>query len=277
MPGSEYYERVGQYFSHEVDALDERDLSNPIHAYIRRESLATLKSVFTRPARLLEFGYGTGTEAISLAREGFEIVGVDPSPAMRERAREKARTTGVLERCDFRLGSTADAHALAEEFGEASFDGAFSTLGPLNCEPDLPQFARSLQRALRPRSALVALVVNRFCAWETLLYLGAGRFRKAFRRQAAGWSVFPMDSTGRALPVFTYTPASFERAFGGRFLLERCFALPVILPPPYAAARLETLGGLLGILERADERLRGAWPAAWLSDHFEAVLRRHPP
>ncbi|NQT40124.1 MAG: class I SAM-dependent methyltransferase [Planctomycetes bacterium] len=45
--------------------------------------------------RVLELGCGTGTNAVFLARQGFDVTAVDISPLAIERAREKASRAGV--------------------------------------------------------------------------------------------------------------------------------------------------------------------------------------
>jgi SAM-dependent methyltransferase len=271
---SAYHAALGAYFSAEADLLDTLDIENPIHAYIRRESLRTLRASFDPPGPLLEFGYGTGTEAIELAKAGSSVVGLDPSPQMQVRAREKAKTAGVNEKCDFRLGSTADTAALLDQFGKARFRGCFATLGPLNCEPDLLTFARGVADLLAPETRLVALVLNRNCFWETSLNLSKGDFRRAFRRHVPSWSVITDRHNGGSLPVFTYSPRSFAHFFRRSFEIEGLIGLPSVLPPPHAAPAFSRVHGLLPLLERADARLRARWPMRSLGDHFQIVLRR---
>jgi methyl halide transferase len=53
------------------------------------------------PARTLEVGCGTGTNAIYLAQRGFDVVGVDISPLAVEHARAKARGRCRFETVDF--------------------------------------------------------------------------------------------------------------------------------------------------------------------------------
>jgi SAM-dependent methyltransferase len=48
-----------------------------------------------KPCRTIELGCGTGTNAIWLAQQGFEVVAVDISPLAIQRAREKALVAGV--------------------------------------------------------------------------------------------------------------------------------------------------------------------------------------
>ncbi|MCA1791649.1 MAG: methyltransferase domain-containing protein, partial [Thioalkalivibrio sp.] len=58
----------------------------------------TLREVRARiapPARVVDFGAGTGRLAVPLARDGFRVTAVDPSPAMLERLVENAGQAGV--------------------------------------------------------------------------------------------------------------------------------------------------------------------------------------
>jgi len=48
-----------------------------------------------RPQRILDLACGTGTVAVSMAQEGFQVVAVDLSPAMLLEAEKKAQRAGV--------------------------------------------------------------------------------------------------------------------------------------------------------------------------------------
>lgn len=47
------------------------------------------------PCRALDVGCGTGTNSVWLARQGFEVIGIDVSPLAVERARERALAAGI--------------------------------------------------------------------------------------------------------------------------------------------------------------------------------------
>ncbi|HVY47207.1 MAG TPA: class I SAM-dependent methyltransferase [Minicystis sp.] len=68
--------------------------------------------------RALEVGCGTGTNALWLARQGFDVLGVDLSPLAIDRARQKLGEAPLL--CRF-----AVVDFLAAELGEAPFDFVF--------------------------------------------------------------------------------------------------------------------------------------------------------
>jgi SAM-dependent methyltransferase len=48
-----------------------------------------------RPCRALELGCGTGTNGVWLAKQGFEVTGVDVAPLAVERAEQRAHDAGV--------------------------------------------------------------------------------------------------------------------------------------------------------------------------------------
>ena len=47
------------------------------------------------PCRALELGCGTGTNSVWLARQGFEVTGIDVAPLAVERAEKRAHAAGV--------------------------------------------------------------------------------------------------------------------------------------------------------------------------------------
>jgi SAM-dependent methyltransferase len=51
-----------------------------------------------KPCRAIELGSGTGTNAIWLAQQGFDVTGIDISPLAIERARRRAANAGVAAR-----------------------------------------------------------------------------------------------------------------------------------------------------------------------------------
>ncbi len=58
------------------------------------------------PVRVADLGCGTGSLSVLLATAGHEVTGIDLSPAMVERARQKARDTGIDTR--FEVGDASN-------------------------------------------------------------------------------------------------------------------------------------------------------------------------
>jgi SAM-dependent methyltransferase len=138
---------------------------------------------YLRPGgRVLDIGCGAGREAIGLAREGFQVVGIDIAPRMVEAARANAQQEGLA--ITFRVQSATD---LDEPPG--SFDGAFWT-GSYQHVPGHAFRIKTLRRimqALTPNGPLILLVAY----GEERGLLSRSRLvdllRKALRLLPGGW------------------------------------------------------------------------------------------
>jgi SAM-dependent methyltransferase len=100
------------------------------------------------PGRALDIGCGTGTNAIYLARHGFEVVGVDVAWLAIRRARRKARRAGVA--VTFYTGDilklgTPDGPPIGGPFDFALDIGCLHSLA----SSERPTYAAMLHRVLR--------------------------------------------------------------------------------------------------------------------------------
>src|SRR4051812_14624051 len=215
---------------------------------------------FATGERVIDLGCGTGIDAVHLASRGRRVLATDWSPAMVERTTARAATAGVHERVEARcLG----AHQLAALGG--SFDGAYSNFGPLNCVPDMGEFAWQCGRLLRPGGHLVASVIGRICPWEYLYY----RFRRPERariRRAVGPVAVQMN--GHAIWTTYYRPMEFAAHFRADFEVVSSRALSLFLPPPYLVKWQEKFPRVFAALGRLDD-FAGRWPVLRnAGDHF---------
>ena len=95
------------YDERRAEGYDRRHAARFAEAEVTADLLAGLVEP---PARVLELGVGTGRLALPLAARGFEVHGIDSSPAMLARLRGKpgGETVGVVE------GDFADVGTLVE-------------------------------------------------------------------------------------------------------------------------------------------------------------------
>ena len=95
----------------------------PLEALTTPAAACLVKFAGVQPGQdLLDVGCGTGVAAITAARIGARVCGVDLTPELLERARENSRIPNL--EIDFREG---DAEALP--FDDASFDIVLSQFG----------------------------------------------------------------------------------------------------------------------------------------------------
>src|SRR6266542_4383870 len=61
----------------------------------RQELVSLMESGHIKPCRTIDLGCGTGENAIYLAQQGFDVTGVDYAEAAMEKARARAKDSGV--------------------------------------------------------------------------------------------------------------------------------------------------------------------------------------
>ncbi len=110
------------------------------------------------PGRALDLGCGTGTNAITLAQHGWQVIGVDFAWRAIQIARHKACAAGVA--VDFRLGDVTRLDWLS---------GPFDLIFDLGCFHGLPARGRSayathVRRLLAPNGTFLLYVMFKHSA-----------------------------------------------------------------------------------------------------------------
>ena len=168
----------------------------------RRWRRTTIEETVQSDDRTLDACCGTGDLAIGARAHGADVVGLDFSEAMLERARRKA------PEIDFVQGDL-----LALPFEDASFDSATVGFGVRNVE-DLEAGIRELRRVLREGGRVGILEIT----------TPRGRLAPFYRV----WFDRVVPALGKVLPggsAYTYLPASVRRfppPAELAALLERC-------------------------------------------------------
>jgi len=168
----------------------------------RRWRRVTVEQVVRNGDRVLDACCGTGDLALAARARGADVVGLDFSEAMLERARAKSSDVEWVR-----------GDVLALPFDDASFDAVTVGFGVRNVD-DLEAGLRELRRVLRPGGRLGILEITRPRGVVAPFY------RLWFDR------VVPL--LGKALPggsAYTYLPASVRRFPGPEELaglLETC-------------------------------------------------------
>jgi ubiquinone/menaquinone biosynthesis C-methylase UbiE len=247
---------------------DRREIENPIRQLMRSRSLSALERSFPSQSNLLDVGCGTGTEAIWLARRGYQITAVDSSQAMLEVLTQRACAANLD--IPTRQLKAGDLSTLVDEVGEGSFDGAYSSFGALNTEPSLDRSLAALSRLVRPGGTIVLSVMNRWCLAEMALMVAGGRAGEAFRRLRRSLTV----AVGEATTEVTYPSwPQLKRTLNPEFKPLSVEALTLLLLP-YAWPALATHGRTYAALARVDLALAPRRPFAWLGDHLLVVAER---
>jgi ubiquinone/menaquinone biosynthesis C-methylase UbiE len=99
-------------------------------------------------ARILDLGTGPATQAIALAKRGYEVVATDIAPSAIRKATHTAERQGA--RIDFRVDNVLESK-LPDALVDGIVDrGVFHTLDPAS----RPRYVATVHRILRPRGFL---------------------------------------------------------------------------------------------------------------------------
>jgi ubiquinone/menaquinone biosynthesis C-methylase UbiE len=231
-----------------------------------RESVWQRLAPHVRPgSRALDLGCGTGEDALWLAANGCAVTAVDASPAMLDTAWRKAIDGGMGDRIETRLFDLNAPHEI-----EGSFDLILSNFGALNCVVDLAPLSEMLRSIVAPGGLVAAVVMGRFCAFETLWY-GARVKRTAWRRWTGRSSA---TIGGKRIPIRYWQPGDLRRALGPAFRIEAIHPIGSFLPPSDLFPLLERRPRLFATLARWESRVSSSARAAYFADHHLTLLRR---
>jgi len=122
---------------------------------------AAVALVNNRPnQRILEVGVGTGL-SLPYFRADARVVGIDVSPAMLAKARERVRRGGLAQ-----VEALLEMNAEATSFPDDSFDAAIA-LYVASVVPSPARMGAELRRLVRPGGSIV--IVNHFTSRNPLL------------------------------------------------------------------------------------------------------------
>ncbi|MFO7778528.1 MAG: class I SAM-dependent methyltransferase [Nitriliruptoraceae bacterium] len=192
-----------RYFEASAEHYDDEGFTQATDAEV--ELLTTLLGLGAKD-RVLDVGCGTGRHAVPLAAAGLRVTGIDLSPAMLARARERARAAGVqVELIESDARELPD-HLVGYDVALSLCEGAFCLVAD-GVEPLAHDRAilAAIHRALRPGGRLVLTALN------------AARLLAAWRRG---------EPTG-SIDLLTLTETSEHHlADGGSVALREHYHLP---------------------------------------------------
>lgn len=220
---------------------------------------------------VLELNCGTGEDAVFLAQKGLQVLATDISPAMVQMAAAKAERSGMSQFIRTKVCAFQD---IGQLMSEPKFDLIFSDFGGLNCLPpdDFATFVKDAALLLSPGGLFVAVVMPRFCLWETAYFLLKGKLGQAFRRLRRKPISARLDD-GSSVDTWYYSPADLQSYFN-QWQRQDCRPIGLFIPPsylePFFARKTTTLDRLANI-DQAFAR-RGLFSG--FADHFMVVFRK---
>lgn len=263
-------------FDEVAKTYDKTFTSTRVGALLREMVWSYLKEVLpgNTSLNILELNCGTGEDAIHFAKNGHNVTATDISSQMIEIANNKIKSSEFTSSirtitCDFRN--------ILEIEHSKKYDLVFSNFGGLNCVDsfELRELSTNLKKILKPNARFVAIVMTKFCLWESIYFSLKLEPSKIFRRNTSQALEVKLGNT--IVNTWYYSPLNWNAIFGNDF--EKICLRPVgaFLPPsyldPFFIKKQKTLNGLYSI-----EKMSFNIPAlAYLSDHFLMDMKLKKP
>jgi ubiquinone/menaquinone biosynthesis C-methylase UbiE len=167
---------------------------------------------FSTDDRLLEVGCTAGTYTMYLARDGYDITGLDISSESIAAARVVAQDRG-LSTAHFVASDVDDMRDIPDN----AFDGAFS-FSTLRYLPDPVRSLTEIRRVLRPGARVVVDFPNKYCPWFEVLKFVVGVERHIYDHTYSTRQVLQMMRASGFVNVRAKRIIFFAKQFPGQLV-----------------------------------------------------------
>ncbi len=263
------FDTVAEAFSRTAEKYDSFADSHPNQTRMRNKVYAHVERFIPAGARILELNCGTGTDAVELARRGYQIHATDIAPGMLERLQAKVSKFDLAKQITFQQCSFTQL----DQAQGAPFDAVFSDLGGLNCITDLSSVIQQLTKVLRLNGLITWVLMPPVCLWE-MAEIFRGHPRLAFRRFARKGTRAHLE--GLYFTVYYFTPEKVLRWFGNDYDCLAIEGLSVITPTAESKNFAKQYTPLYRILSWLDDRLASRKPWRGWGDFYIITMRYRP-
>jgi ubiquinone/menaquinone biosynthesis C-methylase UbiE len=214
---------------------------------------------------ILELNCGTGEDAVLFGDRGFNIVATDISEEMLKVTQQKVRQYSLQNKISSHY---LDLDSFDETIFNKKFDLIFSNFGSINCiSPEaLQKLLKKIPSILEPGGRFVAVIMPRYCLWETIFFLFKFQFRKAFRR----WTSKDVQAhpEGIVQKTWYYQPRKIKKWAKVYFEVVDTIPIGVFVPPNFMEKFFSTRNRSLFGLYFLEKRIGyNSWLSGF-SDHF---------
>jgi len=218
-----------------------------------------------RNLNILEINCGSGEDAIYLAQKGHKVLATDISHAMIKVAQRKVMKKKLNNQINF---ITKDFRSLQNLKINYKFDLIFSNFGGLNCIDflDLIKLSNNLSSLLNLSGRFIAVIMPKFCLWETLYFTYKLDIKKIFRRNTN--SSIEVNYRTSKVKTWYYSPSCLKKVFNNSFKKKTLIPIGFALPPSYLNNFFKHFQSLLKILKWVEDSIEWIQVLSYLSDHY---------
>ncbi len=265
---------MGVPFDHIASSYDSSFTRTPIGQLQRKQVWNYLEKITAelKGLDILELNCGTGEDAVLFSEKGFNIVATDVSEEMLKVTQEKVQQYSMQNKISSQY---LDLDSFDDSLFEKKFDLVFSNFGGLNCiNPEsLRKLLDKLPAILSPEGRFVAVIMPKFCLWESIYFLLKFQFRNAFRRWTKGSVEAGLQ--GAKVKTWYFRPAQVK-AWATKFSQVSIRPIGIALPPSYLQQYFSKHKRFLGILNGLEKKLNTWSLLAGIADHYLIDLKVKP-
>lgn len=239
-----------------------------IGRYLRGIVQTRLMTHYKSGNHILELGCGTGEDALWLASQGLRVTATDVSEGMLGTARAKCAGHPLVQ------VQRLDLRRLDNTLLPDTFDGVFSSFGPMNCLSEWRTLAAWLAQRVKSGSTVGLGVMSPYCIWEFLWHGLHGNWRTATRRWRKS-TTFQPDPTSEPIVVTYPTIRRITNDFAPNFRRTFVRGVGVFLPPSDVYGAVEKRPELLKPLMTLEQHCGGWSKLALLADHYWIEFERN--
>jgi len=219
-----------------------------------------------RGFEILALNPGSGDDALLFGERDFNIVATDVSSAIQHISQPKITSYSLQHGISTQY---IDLENFNETLFHKKFDLVFSNFGGISsmAPASLQEFIQKVPSILSPGGHFVAVVMPRFCAWESLYFLYRLQFGKIFRR----WTKKEVDGFASNNPSFKtwfYKPSDIISWSKTKFKVISIKPIGVALPPLCLENISDFRRSVLIKLNTLEEKFNRLPFFSRMSDHF---------
>jgi hypothetical protein len=168
-----------------------------------------------------------------------------------------------------------DLDSFDDTLFQKKFDLVFSNFGGLNCiNPEaLQKLFDKIPSILSPEGRFVAVIMPKFCLWESVYFFLKFQFSNIFRR----WTKKSVDAglEGMQVKTWYYSPSQIK-AWSPKFSAVKSKPIGLALPPSYLQKFFSKHKRFLIRLNSLEKKLNTWSSLSGMADHYLIDLKLKP-
>ncbi len=264
--------RMAVPFDHIASAYDSVFTQSAIGQLQRKQVWTYLEKITPElnGLEILELNCGTGEDALLFSERGFNIVATDVSEEMLKVTQQKAHQFSMQNKISSHY---LDLDSFDETLFDKKFDLIFSNFGGLNCiNPEaLQKLLEKLPKVLSPKGRFIAVIMPKFCLWESIYFTLRFQGKNIFRR----WTSrdVPANLDGAVVKTWYYRPSQIRRWSAENFATVTRQPIGFALPPSYLEKFFSRHKRFLFGLNAIERKLFRLAFLSGMADHFIIDLK----